>query len=289
MHTWHQDGLIRAYRLTYSTPAQADFPVPAGRLDGYAVAPGLDRAVYALPTRVTCVDRAGAALWQLDLGPAASPDAASVCVGYSRDGAILWIYCPDVVVRSSADDRLLAVDAASGRILAAAPLDAGGTGGDLIAVIDGCVLLDVSEGRNGSSIYRARLAGGRVEVQLYPWTDRLLLSLSQDGRHFMTVDQAQQDATFHRYPDGAIIARVAAQPGTTIPWAGGYLDPTTAVVTIASATDDDVFAQYLVTPTTGEVRDTLETGSHDPYDFVPLDDGSWITAGDSPEFQRHTR
>ncbi|MCU1423597.1 MAG: hypothetical protein JWN36_3248 [Microbacteriaceae bacterium] len=75
-----------------------------------------------------------------------------------------------------------------------------------------------------------------------------------------------------------------------IEYAGGYVDDSTAVVTVAGETEDEEewFHRYLVDPHTGEIRRRLDVPSAHQYDFEPLGDGSWLSTTDDGRLRRHT-
>ncbi|WP_238012135.1 hypothetical protein KZZ52_14195 [Dactylosporangium sp. AC04546] len=299
-------GLVQAYDFSTGAAMASDvvptvaFPVTDAvtlKPDSCAVAPDLSRAVYATPSRVNCIDRDGATLWQLDFPRASSerPNAYNRC-DFSLDGTVVWVYRPDGMARSGAD-KWLAVDAGTGQILAQADLGSVGHGGEHIAHPDGVhMLLDVGEGQDGTRVYRGRLDGDRIEVFEYEWGNRVLVSMTSDGSHVMTVDHDNADAAFHTYPDGVVVAQVPIEAlgfeplDAFIEYAGGYVDDSTAVVTVAGETEDEEewFHRYLVDPYTGEIRRRLDAPSAHQYDFEPLGDGSWLSTTDDGRLRRHT-
>ncbi|GAA3392745.1 hypothetical protein [Cryptosporangium minutisporangium] len=299
-------GLVQAYDFSTGAAVASDvvptvvFPVTdeaSLKPDSCAVAPDLSHAVYATPNRVNCIDRDGSMLWQLDFPPVSSqrPNARNRC-DFSLDGTVVWVYRPDGLARTGAGtDRWLAVDAGTGRILAQAHLDSVGHGSEHIAHPDGLhMLLDVGEGQDGSRVYRGRLDGDRIELFEYEWGNRVLVSMTSDGSHLMTVDHGNADAAFHTYPDGAVVAQVPVEAlgyepfDAVIEYAGGYVDDSTAVVTVAGETENEEewFERYLVDPHTGEIRRRLDAPSGHPYDFEPLGDGSWLSTDDG-RLRRH--
>jgi hypothetical protein len=298
-----QDKVVRAYAPVAGAgpaaevPVAASFPIGVDRPDSVAVSPDLLRAVYATPEFVACVDERGAEAWRFELGPALPRPGGLVACAYALDGATVWVYAPDAMARGAGPDRWLALDAGTGRIVAAAELPTAGQGASQFAHPDGVhVLLDVAEGQDGACLYRGRLEGGRIEVDEYDWSDRTMVALSPDGRHFMTVEHGQDDAAFHAYPDGSVVARVSVEalghdPGDAfVEWIGGYVDPATAVVTVVGEDEDEEewFRRYLVSPHTGAVLAPLDTPSRDVYDIEPLGDGTWLTT-EGGRVRRHAR
>jgi hypothetical protein len=298
-------GTVCAYDLSTGPVTPSDvvptvaFPVRVASLepDSCAVAPDLSRALYATPNRVTCIDRHGSTLWQLDFEPASSarPNAYNCC-DYSLDGTVVWVYRPDAMARSADTDAWLAVDADAGRILARADLGSVGHGGKHVAHPHGeHMLLEVGEGQDGTRVYRGRLDRGRIGLFEYPWGNRVLVSVTPDGSHFMTVDHQGADAAFHTYPDGAVVAQIPIGAlgrelfEAFVEPIGGYLDDFTAVVTLAGETqnEEEWFERYLVDPRTGEVRGRIDVPSAHQYDFEPLGDGSWLSDTNG-QLRRHT-
>jgi hypothetical protein len=307
-------GLVQAYDFSTGAAVTSDvvptvaFPITdwanmkrglgAGP-DGWDVAPDLSRAVYATPNRVNCIDRDGSSLWQLDFPPALSerPNAYVSC-DFSLDGAVVWVYRPDGMARNDAGtDKWLAVDGGTGRVLAQADLRTVGHGADHIAHPDGeHMLLDVGEGQDGTLVFRGRLDGDRIELFEYDWGNRVLVSMTSDGSHLMTVDHDHADAAFHTYPDGAVVAQIPIEAlgyelfDAFIEFAGGYIDSCTAVVTVSGETEDERwwFERYLVDPHTGEIRRRLDAPSADENDFEPLGDGSWLSKTDDGRLRRLT-
>jgi hypothetical protein len=296
--TRFSDGHIQGYAFSPGPVAAslvdpvAAFPVGVveAALDGYAVAPDLSRALYTTTNRVTCIDRDGSPIWQLDFEPSASvrPNAHNSCE-FSPDCTVAWIYRPDAIARKADGDTWLAVDAHTGQVVARADLSSVGHGGVHCAHPDGVhMLLDVGEGQDGSRLYRGRLDGDRIDLFEYAWGSRILVSVTSDGRHLMTVDHDSADAAFHAYPDGEVLARVPIQAlghdlfDAFIEPVGGYVNDSTAVVTVSGEGEDEQvwFERYLVDPRTGEVRGRLDTPSAHAFDFEPLGDGSWLSKPD---------
>ncbi|MGI5239618.1 hypothetical protein [Dactylosporangium sp. CA-139066] len=260
---------------TLPWPEAAAFPIGDARPDGFVVAPGGRRAVYVTPDLVVCVDGRGE-VWRFEIAPPAKPrPGARAGCAYSLDGATVWVYMPDAMARDAGPDRWLALDGATGRLIDAAALPTVGQGARHFAHPDAVhLLLDVGEGQDGCCTYRARIDDGRIELHEYPWTDRSLVAIAPDGRHFMTVDHGQADAAFHTYPDGDVVARVAVEAlghdpdEAFVEWIGGYLDVGTAVVTVAGETEDEEewLQRYLVNPHTGAVLGRFESPSEDVSD-----------------------
>lgn len=296
-------GSVHAYdfsgiplRESAVTPA-AVFPVDAGvEPRSISVAPDLRRAVYTTDAEMVCLDRDGNTLWQHDFGPdSPSAHVPRADCRFSLDGTVVWLYQPDNMAGRDDVDRWVTVTADTGTVIARIKLDTAGEGAHHHVHPDGeHMLLDVGEGQDGSRMYRARLHQDVIELTEYPWTDRVLVSLSPDGRHFMTVDQDQGDVAFHAYPDGDTVTRVPAESfghpdDSYVEWSGGYLDNGLAVVVIGGeAAADEWYRHHIVDVRTGQVRGALDTPSRDMYDLEPLGDGSWLSTHDDDTMWRHT-
>jgi hypothetical protein len=106
----------------------------------------------------------------------------------------------------------------------------------------------------------------------------------------MTVGHGEEDAVFHSFPDGAELCRFAVDrfvaqavadedanlgdddADVHVAWSGGYLDATTAVITLAGETEDDEWSiPYVVDLPTGAIRGRL------PADPQLRGDGTWTT------------
>ncbi|BFO18250.1 hypothetical protein SHKM778_46380 [Streptomyces sp. KM77-8] len=181
----------------------------------------------------------------------------------SLDGAVLWVYRPDVLADRDRPDQWVSLDAGTGAVIAQVDLETVGHGGQqLLHPASDQVFLDVGEGQDGSVIYRASLAEGRMDLVCYPWSDRCLIDLSPDGRQFMTVDHGQADVAIHTYRDGEVtftlsVGAFGQDPDETyVEWSGGYLSPDTVIVTLTGETEDEQewFRHYRVDARSGQVQ-----------------------------------
>ncbi|MFE9927074.1 hypothetical protein ACFYQA_37800 [Streptomyces sp. NPDC005774] len=187
-------------------------------------------------------------------------------------------------------DQWVALNATTGAVIAQADLDTVGHGGQqLVHQAGDQMFLDVGEGQDGSVIYRASLAGDRMDLICYPWSDRCLIDLAPDGRQFMTVDHEQADVAIHTYPDGEVTFTLAVDAFGHDPdeiymeWSGGYLNQDTVIVTLAGETEDEEewFRHYRVDVSSGQVQTAFDAHGENPYDIRPLGDGSWLTTDPS--------
>ncbi|GAA3020355.1 hypothetical protein GCM10010519_56960 [Streptomyces lactacystinicus] len=297
------DGLVHAYAphagaVGALSPVAAFRPLPGDEAVGHAVAADLGRAHYTTPDAAVCVGADGAQLWRSRFEP-----EADEVFGHrpgcelSPDGRVLWVYRPDAMAGRGRPDQWVAVDAATGTVLARADLETVGHGAVQRAhPASGQVLLNVGEGQDGSVIHRASLTGGRIELARYPWDDRCLIDLSPDGHRFLTVDHAQNDLAVHAFPDGDVLfTRTAADfghdPDTVfLEWSGGHLSADTVVATLVGQDEDeeDWFRHYRLDARTGRVHGEFDARTTDPYDIHPLGDGSWLTTGPDGHPVRHT-
>lgn len=298
-------GSVHAYDFSDIPPQEsaavpaAVFPIDTGvEPRSNTVAPDLRRAVYTTDDEMVCVDRDGNTLWEHDFGPdSLSKHVPRADCRFSLDGTVVWVYQPDNMAGRDKLDRWVAVAADTGTVIAHVKLDTAGEGAHHHVHPDGeHILLDVGEGQDGSRLYRGRLHQNVIELTEYPWTDRIIVGLSPDGRHFMTVDQDQADVAFHTYPDGDTVTTVPVESfgydtgEAYVEWSGGYLDTDTAVVVIGGETDDEEwYRHHLVDVGTGQVHGTLDTQSRNVYDLEPLGDGTWVSTRDDDQLWRQTR
>jgi hypothetical protein len=209
----------------------------------------------------------------------------------SVDGRAVWVYRPDSMAGRGRFDQWVALNAATGAIIAQADLGTVGHGGEQFRHPDGeQLLLDVGEGQDGSTIFRGALVADRLELVRYPWGDRCLIDLTPDGSQFMTVHHDQADVAFHTYPGGEATLKLPVEAfgydpyETYVEWSGGgYLTADTAIVTLGGEADDEKewFCHYRVNLSSGRVEAEFDGHAEDLYDLEPLGDGSWLTTDPS--------
>ncbi|WP_031077406.1 hypothetical protein [Streptomyces sp. NRRL WC-3742] len=282
--TWLVGGLIRAYRPADDefgelTPAAVFRPVPGDEVFQHAVAPDLARAYYTTMNALVCVAQDGAQVWRSAFEPE-STKAHSPRPGcaISPDGRVLWLYRPDARAGRGTDDRYLAVDAATGETLGEEELGTAGHGArQLVHPTGGEVLFDVGQGGNGTVLLRASLVEGRLDLVRYPWSDRGLIAMSPDGRHFVTIVQDRTVLTVHAYPGGEEVLALTVEAFGHDPraihfdwWGTDFLDWDTLLIGLEG--DDDGWewaAAYRVDARTGHV--------HGEYPHLrPLGDGTAV-------------
>ncbi|MFG2002927.1 hypothetical protein ACGFNU_27585 [Spirillospora sp. NPDC048911] len=294
------DGSVCVYDVASEGVLEPVARLRAGdKVTGHAVATDLSRVAYATLHEVVCVHRDEGELWRYELLPRSDERYGhSPGCEFSLDGKTVWVYRPDGVARRGNADRWVVLDAHSGEVVARAELGTTGHIGRHHRHPDGAgFLLDVGEGQDGALIFRGALAGDGLELFAYPWLDRCLVDLAPDGRHFMTVCHDQSDVAFHSYPDGDVILRLPVPAfghdpdDAFLEWSGGYLDPGTAVVTVAGETEDEQewHRHYRIDLGTGGVRERFEAHSTGPYDLELLGDGSWLTSDSDGRPVRWTR
>ncbi|MEY9877904.1 hypothetical protein ABH931_007428 [Streptacidiphilus sp. MAP12-33] len=257
----------------------------------HTVADDLQRAYYTTLNAVVCVTTDGTERWRSSLAPESVRRHGHHpgCL-LSPDEAVVWVYRPDAMAGRDRSDQWVALDAATGTVIAQADLDTVGHSGiQLLHEPSGQVLLDVGEGQDGSVIYRASLTDAGIDLFTYPWDDRCLIDLSPDGSRFMTVDHTQGDAAIHAYPEGDVVFSLSVEDFGHDPeeryveWSGGYLNPDTLIVTVAGETDDEQewFRNYRVDAHSGRIRGEFDAHASDAYDLRPLGDGTWLTTDPS--------
>jgi hypothetical protein len=290
---------------TFTTPARAGaaWPEPAARFpvgekpEDAAVAPGLDRAAYTTDHDLVRVDPDGTVLWRLSLdAPPRSEHFmhGKASIAFSADGALLWLYLPDLAWHGPGrTDRLLALDPATGDVLAEADLGSSGHGAEVRPDPNsGEVLVGVGEGQDGGRTFRARLDGGALDLTEYALTGHLF-DLSPDGRVFLLSDD--HEVTFHAFPSGDLLSRVGLdafgydeERFETLfvgEYAADFLDDRTAVIAVTGEVvapedggpyDADFHENHAVDVATGRVLGPLP----EPYRFsewlTVLGNGSWM-------------
>ncbi|MFD5657764.1 hypothetical protein [Streptomyces hirsutus] len=290
------DGNICAYDLAAGvrgvlSPAMVCRPSTEDDIVDHAVPADLQRIYCTTLNAVVCMTADGAEVWRSDFEPRSDQQRGHrpSCV-LSSDGLVLWVYRPDVMAGRDRPDQWVALDAGTGAIIAQTDLRTVGHGGQqLLHRTSDQILLDVGEGQDGSVIHRASLAEGRVNLIRYPWSDRCLIDLSPDERQFMTVHHEQGDVSLHAYPDGEVTFALSVDAfghdpdETYVEWSGGYLSTDTLIVTLAGETEDEQewFRHYRVDVRSGQVRAEFDAHAENPYDILPLGDGSWLTTDPS--------
>ncbi|MFI9787635.1 hypothetical protein ACIHEI_29635 [Kitasatospora sp. NPDC051984] len=289
------DGRICAYRPSGSAvgelaPVAVFRPVAGDEVVSLAVPADLARAYYATADGVVCVAADGQQVWRFGFAPeqGRSWSHAPNCA-LAPDGRSVWVYQPDVMAGRGEADLWTVLDAATGTLLGRAELETVGQGGEQwVDRASGAMLLDVGEGQDGTTVYRGTLTEAGLRVEHLPWDDRCPIGMSPDGRHLLTVDHGQEDATVLALPGGEVQLTLAlgdfgddAEPEAVVEWSGGYLDADTLLLVLAGETEDEQewFRTYRVDAHDGRVLGELTTHGEHAYDLQPLGDGSWLTRG----------
>ncbi|WP_433887475.1 hypothetical protein [Streptomyces sp. CA-111067] len=293
--TRHRDGQIHAYAMDSGVfgalePAAVFQPRPGDEVAESAVWPDLERVVYTTLNSVVCLTRAGELVWTSKFEPHSDrPHGHWPGCALSLDGRTVWVYRPDAMAGRRGGDQWVVHDADSGAVVARRELETVGHGaGHHVHPVDGSIYLDIGEGQDGSVILRGTARDdGEAEFVTYPWRDRCLIDLAPDGRQSMTVDHAQADVAFHRHPGGEVIFTLPVEAfgydpeDTFVEWCGGYLTPDLAVVTLGGESQDEEewFRHHLIDVRTGTLSGEITVEATNPYELVPLGDGSWLTNG----------
>jgi len=291
--TRSRDGVIYAYVLDSSAlgtvkPVAVFQPRSGDEVAESAVWPDLERVVYTTLNSVVCLTRSGDLVWASDFEPHSerSHGHRPGCA-LSRDGSSVWVYRPDAMAGRGGADQWVVHDAGSGTVLARRELETVGHGAfQYVHPVDGSIYLNVGEGQDGSVILRATAAAAdEPELVTYPWSDRCLIDLAPDGQQFMTVDHGQADVSFHRHPSGDVLFTLPVEAfgydpeETFVEWSGGYLTEDLAIVTLGGEgqNEEEWFRYHLVDVHTGTPIDEITVEVTNPYELVPLGDGSWLT------------
>ncbi len=267
-------------------PARS-FPLPSGVQDSAVISTG-DGLVCATDSAVIRVGAEGQELWRFPLPTATGSGSPDSACAWSGDDALIWVYLAGPEAGRGDRDRWIALDATTGEPRLEHQLEIAGQGGQQFASPDGrYMLLEVDEGQNGSTIFRA---GPGTDLHVYPWEDRCLVAVSPDGKQLMTVEHGQEDVAFHAFPGGEVQAQVSLSAfgsrlgpdvrieETFLEWTGGYLDDETAIVVISGehSRDGDWWRHFRVDARTGAVLGELGVVTIDAYDLKPLGDGTYV-------------
>ncbi|KAH8175144.1 hypothetical protein LIA77_06563 [Sarocladium implicatum] len=305
--TRYKDGRISAYTLsdglaTSLGPLEpaATFvvqPESSARIDKILTAdaaPELDRAVYATRNSVACIGRNGDLLWRYDLEPRSNeefwhqPDCA-----FSLDGANVWVYRPDAMAGRAKDDTWVVLSSDVGKVVAEFSLSgtAGHVGQHILHPDGRHVLLDVGEGQDGSTLFRGTVAG-KLECFPYDFSDRVLIDVAPDGRHFMAVDHGQRNVSFHRFPRGEEVSRLNLEAlgyddeaeEEEVDFTGGFL--TLDVAVVVAKNDAMQWNHYhRVDWRAGRILGRFDSHSETGY-IKPLGDGTWLASDLDGTFSR---
>jgi hypothetical protein len=309
--TWLVGGKICAYDLSTDAtdatdatdsggelkPVLSSTPAAGDEVVGHGVFDGFGRVHYTTHNAVVCMTAEGVERWRHRLDPWTDRVHGHHPGGVlSADGRVLWVYRPNVMAERGLADQWVALDSATGAVLAQTDLETAGHGGvQLVHPTNGQVLLDVGEGQDGSVVYRGTLTGDGIDLVRHPGDDRCLIALSPDGQHVMTVDHGQGDVAVHAHPDREAVFTLSVEDfghdpeEVCVEWGGGYLDSRTLVVALGGepGEEEDWFRHYLVDARSGGVLGEFEGHARDAYDLFPLGDGSWLTKGRNGHPVRH--
>ena len=256
--------------------------------------PDLRSAVYTTRDELVRVERDGNVLWRLALGPAndhVTPYRCATCA-FSRDGRTVWLHRPGPYFGPGATDRLHALDAATGAVLAQADLGlANHWAGSLFPHPDGeHLLLGLSSMEAPSDhVFRARLRDdGSLTVVRYGF-ESFLHDVSPDGRFFATA-RGDDDITFRAFPHGTVTSRITIEDfgydGAFVrehdPEIGyctaDFLDADTAVVDVHDYYGEGFHENHVVEVATGRVLGPLPGACRHKNVQVP-GDGTWLFEG----------
>ncbi|WP_327135968.1 hypothetical protein OG311_38475 (plasmid) [Streptomyces sp. NBC_01343] len=298
--TRHFDGRIHAYDLARAgfgelAPTAVFRPRAGDEVVSSAVRPDLRGAVYTTLNEIVSLTPAGEVAWTSSFEPHSdTPYGHRPCCALAPDARTVWVYRPDVMAGRGQSDQWVAYDADSGAVVARHELETSGHGGvHLVHPTDGSVYLDVGEGQDGTVIFRGAVpaTGAEPEFATYPWVDRCLVGMAPGGEQFMTVDHGQNDVAFHHHPSGDVLFTLPVEAfghdpeADFVEWAGGYLTPDTAVVTLGGEDEDaqrEWYRYHLVDVRTGTVAGELAVEvRRSPYELAPLGDGTWLTEAPS--------
>ena len=204
--------------------------------------PTFGACVVSCQARVALVDRAGSTAWEVS-HPGWGGDSERGSAWFSADGQHVWAHVPT----ERDPDEWLLLDAASGAVTGRSRLRCYSAGSDPIRHPDGQHLgLSVGEGQDGSETYFGHVQAGEPVVERFDDRSRVLAGFSQDGRFFLTTPHNTGAVSVHRFPDGAVVARLepdaVVRPDEEFNFFGGFVDLDRVVLT--SANGDDIFLAH---------------------------------------------
>jgi outer membrane protein assembly factor BamB len=258
--------------------------------------------VFAAQDVVVRMGAGGEVVWSHDLGPGGPRSGlARSGVARSRDGAIVWVYAADAMADRGDGDRLLALDARTGKLLVSAVLDSVGHSAELLAHDDGSLVVGVAQGQDGGVLYLVRFDHGVLTMRELTGAlhgDRVPCGFSPDGTRLLTCDyEGPDDVAVHSWPDGAVLATFTAEdlvPESldgempVLEYGAGFLDDGRVLVTVKGEVElEENFVEWavpvvidLASSTAGAVAAPGPAQRQGP---VPLGDGTWVAVDRRPE------
>ncbi|WP_335991258.1 hypothetical protein [Glycomyces sp. MUSA5-2] len=184
--------------------------LPETEFDCRALSPASGHTIVATADDLVAVDESGAATWRYPFGSGRPLGAQRTTCTYSRDGALVWLYLPDVYAGRGAEDRLVLLDAATGALVDEAPLPVpGGHSASIDLHPDGVhVLLCVGCGQDGTYTFLARATPGSP-LACEPWPadpaalgSLWLQGMFEDGSTVLAVTDDGTRIEFRTWPTG---------------------------------------------------------------------------------------
>ena len=129
--TRYLDGAIRAYQVPGNVHGPLE-PAATYRVESreliHAVAPSLDRAVYATSHSMECISQNSDLLWHYNLEPRSTVRHVPISkCAFSLDGSWVWVYRPDAMANRG-PDILVVLRAETGEEVARTELGSVGEG-----------------------------------------------------------------------------------------------------------------------------------------------------------------
>jgi hypothetical protein len=175
-----------------------------------SVAMSRDSRLLALSTRtdLRIVNRRGDVLHRIS-HQAWESFAGSSCFFDLKDR--LWYVRPGD--KPGTNDRLTIIDPNSGAMVAEQIIQNEIGHFELFPCPDHeSALIDVGCGQDGSFLYLARLTGGGLTLQRYPFSDRTFYGgFSPDGQEFATGAHQGDAIKIHSFPSGRVIASIESE------------------------------------------------------------------------------
>jgi hypothetical protein len=229
-----------------------------GAIQSQATSPGGESAVYATEEILVSADRLGTEQWRFEFGPVIDRRGVSLTdCAYSADGAVVWLYLPEMCTGRGVNDRWLTLDAADGTVLdeTALTVPGGGQGALHFPHPDGVhMLLDVGCGQDGSYVHLGRTDQGRMICSPWPsaasptFGELCITDIAADGNRVAATDHAGTEVSVLDFPSGNAELRFtladfgfdvdADQLSTVFLRNASFLDQKTVLVQFVGETDE---------------------------------------------------
>ncbi|MEV0648124.1 hypothetical protein AB0I28_22945 [Phytomonospora sp. NPDC050363] len=280
---------LRALAADLTPAATYQLPGPVWERAALSVTPGTGLAVIPGRDALTAVAESGEVLWTFPHTDWNSSDGSGSAV-VTADGRHVWATVLGPDAEPYGGDLWVVLDARTGALLAEATLGCAAAGSEHHLHPDGeHVALSVGEGQDAAPLFWGRLDGGRL-VHRQDGDGRVLIHISPETGEFYTVAHYLEDASVHRFAEGAqklvfpgewLVVR-AGLDGVhwSVDYSGGFVDAETLLVALRDY-DKGGFAHLLVDAVSGDVLGLAEYAEAPRSGAYPQGDGTWLTVVDN--------